>query len=250
MIPFASPIPEEGSSDLGTLQNEVSSLRKEIHKMKQELGSPDTLGLEQKKEFNLLNQDNLVDSLWDKFLLLSEITVFTVTSATTTENIERHRFTAAVSELNPGKSGRFRCSFYFGSTGLGENAQAYITSFHTRTSTTAPVAINEGVNEYIGIKIVDNAVSLVTYSNSIETLYSTSKVLEGNTTYTLEIFFDPSGQATFLLDKENIGVIRTGINLTVDAPIYYPIFCSIKSLDGVSHSLNIEYFQFLQERKQ
>jgi len=237
------------------MQMEIVRLSREVESLKQ--GITRDISHEQKLAVREIIGDKIADIIWDKFFYVSGFTPFTVDATTANpsytvngEIIERLRDSSGYLFLSTKMPSKFRCGFYFGGPNLGAGCTAYITTMHVRTAS-GTVPIKDNGAEFIGLKIVNNRVYLCSYDDSTgtEKLIDTQKVIVDDETIILEILFFPRERADFYINNEFIGTI-TGVLPSNQTPIiFYPILCSLKPSDSGEHKLNIDYYEFLQQRK-
>lgn len=232
------------------LEGEVVRLNKELKKVTE--GITRYLSQEQKTAIREIISDKIDDIIWDKHFYTSAFTPFTViTGASTTEVIERLRDTSGNLFLSVDMPTKFRVSFNFGSSPtFGNDCTCYITTVHVRSvSGTTPIKANGA--EFVGIKIVDNRIYLCSYLDETETekLIDTQKDIVDDETVILEVQYFPRERADFYINNEYVGSI-TGVLPKNNTPIiFFPIFCSLKPSVASVHTLNIDYYEFLQQRK-
>lgn len=231
------------------ISQKLEAMQREIDSLKEKSTINRDLSWEQQDSMREIISDKLSDSIWNKFFYTSGFTPFTLIVTSDTEGIERLRDTSGDLFLSVDRPTKFRVSFYFGSTGLGAGCTTYITTAHVRSvSGTVPILDNGA--EFVGIKIINNRIYLCSYvdSKKKEVLIDTNKVIVLDETVILEIQYFPRERADFFINNVYIGTITGNLPNNNHPIIYYPIFCSLKRTDGLSHNLNIDYYEFLQDR--
>lgn len=236
--------------EIEELQQRIVDLETRVNQMNPAIGRSSDASDDYQRAIREMVNDKIMDSVWNNFFYTSAFTPFTLIVTTDTEGIERLRDTSGNLFLSTDRPSKFRCSFYFGNTGYGAGCTAYITTMHVRTAVgTVPILSNGA--EFVGLKIVNNLIYLCTYDNKTgnEKLINTNKTIVLDETVLLEINFYPQERADFYINNKYIGTITQNLPSNNNPIIFYPILCSLKRSDALSHNLNIDYYEFIQERK-
>ena len=232
-----------------TLEDNVRELESRINELSPTLGRSTDIASEKQDSNREIINNKIADSLWRNIFYTSAFTPFTVIVSSGTEENERYQDSTSTRFLSVDQPSKFRCTFYFGGTGYGAGATAYITTMHVRTGLSVPILSNGA--EFVGLKIVNNQVYLCSYKNinTSEKLIDIKKTIVLDETVVLEIRFSPRERADFYINNEYVGTISENLPSNNAPLIFFPFFCSMKRSDSLDHKLNIEYFEFIQDRK-
>lgn len=157
----------------------------------------------------------------------------------------RESDTSVGRRFKPSRESRFRTTFYI-ADGLSSSTN-YITAPAISTQSTIGTTINDGDKSYVGIKIVNGAISLVSNVSGTETTIATGTTISDDSTNLLEINYYIS-HATVSFNDTIIGDISCNL-LSESFITFFPFLTSIKSTDGTAVNLTMEAYEFLQKRK-
>ena len=193
--------------------------------------------------------DSLSELLFDKVNLISGTFAVSTATVSTTDFMTQLRVidTSLRQFMRPDRKVRFRCTFYV--AGTIEKADMYILVPAVYSSTVLGIVTDMHVlSSYVGIRVNAGAVSLVSWDGTADTIFSTTTVLAGTTTYYLEIKSNITN-AEIYLNGALIGTIPCELNKTLYSyQTFYPLFAPIRSKDGTSVNLNMESYQILQDK--
>lgn len=233
------------------VQTQLDDMKKEIELLKSNSTVTRDLPWEQQDAIREIVNDKISQSIWNNFFYTSAFTPFTVIiNAGTPTKVERLRDPSVPYFLSTDMPTKFRCNFDFGDTGFGDTVTAYVTTAHVRTvSGTDPILSNGA--EFLGLKIVNNNVYLVSYKDSTKTenVIDIKKRLTLDETISLEIQFFPRERADFYINNIYVGTMTGSLPNNPTPLIYYPILCHMTATDGGNHKLNMNYYEFIQVRK-
>jgi hypothetical protein len=210
-----------------------------------------TSSQEQKKNTSEAVFDQLTDYLFDKVLLLNNPQLVTSTGNNSTTNytgLLRVPDTSRGRYVRPDKKSRFRTAFYI--SGGGNKADAYILTPCVYLSESSPTSFTSMniFDSYVGIKILAGDVFMATKSKSGERLIKSRVRIPDNSTNVLDIEYNIS-HANIYINGEQIGSIDANMTESLYSLITtYPLIAPIRSTDGTTVTMNIENYQFLQDR--
>lgn len=239
---------QETEKAIKDLQSKVSSLEEAANKKFQiDKFSSDEI----KDGVRDIVNDKIADSVWDGFFYHSGITPFgNISSVGNAEDFDRFRISAEESNtLSVARPSKMRVAFYFddGATG-GEGCTTYITTCHTRNTTTP---ILSSVAEFVGFKIDDGVFYIMSYNRGLSKTSKTSITVSGRTSYLCEIRYFPRERADFFIDKEYVGSISQYLPSTVSfdtSYVFNTLYISVQGTDGGTHDLVTDYYEFIQDR--
>jgi hypothetical protein len=150
--------------------------------------------------------------------------------------------------MRPDRKLRFRCTFYLKAPA---KADCYILVPATLNSLTSPTQVTD-FNRYVGLRILNGVVSLVSGGAENLTVSTTYDIGAGSPsfsdTYYLEIFFNVNS-AQFFLNNVSVGTISCDLaSALYTYQTFYPVICPIKSSDGTAVQVVFESYQILQDK--
>jgi len=231
------------------IQQRLDNMEREIADLKKNQTITRDLSFEQQDSMREIINDKIAESTWNNFFYASDFVPFTLIVTSNTEGNEKLRDTTGNKFLTVDKPTKLRVAFYFGNTGLGAGCTAYVTTCHVRTvSGTAPILGNGA--EFVGLKIVNNKIFLCSYvdANKTETLVDINKTIVLDETILLEIQFFPRERADFYINNVYVGSITGNLPSNNNPIIYFPLFVSLLRTDALNHNVNIDYYEFIQDR--
>lgn len=248
-----------------SVQEELESLRKDVDDLKRELAMQENKredNFEAKGENTETVTQSLSESVWNKFFYLSEVQPLTASVPGTgpdgtDTDIRRLTITDTENLINIDRNLKMRCSFFFGSAGesdplYAQETTAYITTAHGRAPVDPTVyyPIEDDTSEFVGIKIKNGVVYLYAYNRGDFVEEITDVTVTGDTTHTLEIQYYQGQKANFYIDGDYKGAILEHLPSTSEELVAcYPIYVSLERTDATAHSLNIDYVEYIQDRK-
>ncbi len=195
--------------------------------------------------------DLLSDYLFDRVNLLNfpgQSTSTGVTSTTTFGGLLRVPDTALGRYLKVDRRSRLRTIFYI--TGDSDRAECYILSpaVYQDTASLNTFTTIDVLEAYVGIKIDDTVVSLVSKGVGGAKEQQTTATIIDDETHVLDIIYNIT-YADVYLDNVFLGSINCDLTSTLYNPVtVFPLFAPIRSNSGNSVSLVAENYQFLQDR--
>ena len=194
--------------------------------------------------------DGLVDVMWNNIFYVSSLNGPAVTTIDASERFDistREGDTSSGKYLDIESPARFRCHFYFNGTDSLDST-TYIASHGTATTGIPGSTITADTIEFAGLKVVDGDVSIVCqdFRGTTEKLL-VQKIVD-DTTYKLEIIFNPRESATFYLNDEYMGAISQNIPSNIKAVTLFPLMVSITRGGGTNKKVTIESYEYIQNR--
>ena len=235
------------------MDNETKQLLEDMQRQIDDLKSEGVirdLSFEQQDSIREVVGDNLIDLTWNKIFYVSSFAAASVTTSSSTEDISAKEVdTSEGKYFDPKLPSRLRMNFYINEGQA--NATVYILSPTVNGvdfATAVPLSTSTTLS-YVGVKIVKTAFKLVSYDRNtgIETLIDTEKVIDDNTTHTLELIYRPGESSDVYLDTDFVGSIESNLVDNAVIKVYYPYLTSVKS-DSGSVNLTIENYEFIQQR--
>lgn len=205
---------------------------------------------EERSAFLDLMSDALVDVLWNGVYYTANFNSETATANSSTQIVTLKEVdTTEGGKFDPSLDSRFRVTFYLNSGAA--NATLYIVSPIISTdptfATTVPIGTNAYLS-YVGMKLVNTEVYLVTSINGVETTVRTRKIIDDDTTHNLEIYYRAGESADLFLDTQKIGTIKARIQKSkTNLKTYYPYLFAISASSG-SAQVTMENYEFIQRK--
>lgn len=200
---------------------------------------------DQKREAANAVFEKFSDFLFEKVNLINSAGATSGATTSTTSYVMALRVidTSVRNFFKPDRKIRFRCSFYLTQP---TKADAYILVPATIDSITTPTSVTDLVN-YVGIKILSGALSLVAKYNGLEKTISVGLPITTDTYY-LEIQYNITS-ADFFINGNRIGSINCDMSEnTYTYQTFYPLIAPIRSTDATSVNMTMESYQILQEK--
>jgi hypothetical protein len=240
---------QETEKSIRDLQTKVASMEEALNRRYQ----IDKFSSDEIKDGVLeVVNDKVADSVWEGFFYHSGITPMgTISSVADAEDFDRFRISVGESNtLSVLRPTKMRVAFYFddGTVG-GEGCTAYITTAHTRNTTTPILATNA---EFVGFKIVDGEFYIMSYNRGQSKISKTNITVSGTTSYLCEIRYYPRERADFFIDDKYVGSISQHLPITTSFDstyVYNTLYISVKGSDSGTHDLVVDYYEFIQDRK-
>lgn len=203
---------------------------------------------ESKKQAQDIIFDSISEILFDRVNLLNNPSLVTstlVTSTATYGMLLRVPDTAKGKYLRPDRISRIRLIFYF--TGAQSKTIGYILSPCVYNSQVAPTDVSQ-LDSYVGIKVSGGKIYLVTKVDGVEKTKDTDLTVTDSTTRILDIQYNINS-ADISVDNQFLGTMETKMNNNINSlQTFYPLIAPIKSTDGTGVQINIENYQFLQDK--
>lgn len=193
------------------------------------------------------------DYLFDKVNFLNNpgLAASAATTSTTTYDVAvRVPDTSGGLYLRPDRRSRLRTVFYIVGGGASK-ADAYILSpclYPSSTSISAGITTLNIFNYYVGISIKAGAISLVSKDSTGTKQISTSYTITGTSTNKLEILYNVT-HADIYVNDSFLGSISVDTTTSFGSLVtIYPLIAPIRSIDGTSVEIDLENYQFIQEK--
>lgn len=204
----------------------------------------------EKDQLQEVISESIIDILWRRIFYVSSFAAESVTTSSSTENVDAKEVdTSEGDKFDPDLPSRYRVNFYLNSGQT--NSVVYILSPAISTdptfATSVPIATNEYLS-YVGIKIDQGNINLVSSTEGKEIVRGTNKKITDNTTHTLEIIYRPRSAADIYYDNDLLGSIPANLPAKAQLKTFYPYLTSVKSNSG-SVNLTLENYEFVQEKK-
>jgi len=151
--------------------------------------------------------------------------------------------------MRPDKKSRLRTMFYVneGATSM----EGYILSpavYPSQVGISGGISSMSVLSSYVGIKILEGAVHLVSYFSGRERTILTDFRITDSTTHVLDIIYTITS-ALIIIDGKRLGRISCNLLETIDSPeTFFPIVAPVRSTNGTGVRMSIEGYQFLQDR--
>lgn len=205
-----------------------------------------------KKDASTVVFNELADYLFEEVNLINQPGIVTSNGviSTTVYNVAvRVPDTSGGKYIRPDRRSRLRTIFYI--FGGAEKADAYILSpcfYPSSTSISAGITSLSIFNYYIGIKIYKGEISLVAKDPAGERIIPAGITISGATTNKLEVLYNIT-HADIYINDNFVGSISIDTSLAVNNLVTaYPVIAPIKSTDGTSVEMDLENYQFLQDK--
>lgn len=204
----------------------------------------------EKDQLSDIIADSLIDLLWRNIFYVANLNgpAVTTTSASEEFNLNtREGDTSSGKYLSIENAARFRCHFYFNSTDALD-ATTYIASHGTATTSSPGSTITASTIEFAGLKVVNGDVSLVCQNADGTTTQPIVQRIVDDTTYKLEIIFNPKQNAEFYLDGVFVGAIANNLPGNASAVTTLPLMVSIKRGASTNRKVTIESYEYIQKK--
>ena len=195
----------------------------------------------------------LSDFLFERVNLLTHPNNVNSTATTTTTTFTlglRIPDTAGGFMTRPDRKARFRTIFYVSGGGM-EKSEFYFlvpARYQAESFSGADLTKIDFLHSFVGIWCNAGVVKLVSRKAGVTNVTDTSILLSGTTTYVLEVLFNIYS-AEFFINGQSIGSISCNLlDDLYNIVSIFPFFAPIRSKDGTSVNLNVENYQFLQDK--
>lgn len=208
------------------------------------------IGVNSQKIINEIISTEIHNSLWDNISFTSSFATASISTVppSTAELLDangRESDTSLGRRFKPERECRFKTTFYINS-GLSVST-IYITAPAVLAISSVGTAMIDANKSYVGVKIVNGSILLVSSVAGTETTQTTTTTISDTTTNLIEIDYYVS-HATVLFNNVLIGNIPCNLQ-TITLNTFCPFLTSVKSSDGTAVNLIMEAYEFLQKRK-
>lgn len=191
--------------------------------------------------------DGIYETLWNKVYHVASFASASITTTGTNllDANGRESDTTAGRLSSPSRDCKFKTAFYL-DTGFNVST-VYITSPAISAVSTVGSFIVDSDKSFVGIKIINGAINLVSCRSGVETVKTTTTTIINNNTNVLEIDYYIT-HAIILFNDVQIGDIACNL-LGITFQTFFPFLTSLSSNDTSSVNLTIENYEFIQKRK-